>query len=74
METLLRCIYAGQKYSQMYTLSISTGKNHSTKVHDALYIPTYEYTYKVVISVTQYCKNITSTIGANTKLQREIQL
>jgi len=27
---------------------ISTGKNQSTKVCDALYIPTYEYNYKVI--------------------------
>ena len=30
-------------------LSISTGKNQSTKVHCALYILTYEYNYKVII-------------------------
>jgi len=29
-------------------LSISTGKNHSTEVCGALYIPTYEYNYKVI--------------------------
>ena len=32
----------------IYTLSISTGKNQSTKVRVTLYIPTYEYNYKVV--------------------------
>jgi len=39
---LLRRIYTGQKYPHIYTLSISTGKNQSTKVCGALYIPTYE--------------------------------
>jgi len=29
-------------------LSISTDKNQSTKVYDALYIPIYEYNYKVI--------------------------
>ena len=29
-------------------LSISTGKNQSMKVYGALYIPTYEYNYKVI--------------------------
>jgi len=29
-------------------LSISTGKNQSTEVRGALYIPTYEYNYKVI--------------------------
>ena len=29
-------------------LSISIGKNQSTKVCGALYIPTYEYNYKVI--------------------------
>jgi len=42
-ETLLRYIYAGQKYPHIYTLSISTGKNQSMKVRGALYIPTYEF-------------------------------
>jgi len=30
-------------------LSISTRENQSTKVRGALYIPTYEYNYKVII-------------------------
>jgi len=47
-ETLLRRIYAGQKYPHVYTLSISTGKNQSTEASGALYIPTYEYNYKVI--------------------------
>jgi len=46
---LLRRIYEGQKYPHIYTLSISTDKNHRMKVHGALYIPTYEYNYKVNI-------------------------
>ena len=29
-------------------ISINTGKNQSTKVRDALYIPTYEYNYKII--------------------------
>ena len=45
---LLRCTYAGQKYPHVYTLNISTCKNQSTEVHGALYIPTYEYNYKVI--------------------------
>ena len=48
MKTLLRRIYAGQKYPRVYTLSISTGKNQSTEARGALYIPTYEYNYKVI--------------------------
>jgi len=48
-ETLLQRIYVGQKYPPIYTLSISTGKNQSTKTHGALYIPIYEYNYKVII-------------------------
>ena len=47
--TLLQCIYAGQKYPYIYTLSISTCKNQSSEIHGALYIPTYEYNYKVII-------------------------
>ena len=39
----------GQKYPHIYTLSISTDKNQSTKVCCALYIPTHEYNYKVII-------------------------
>ena len=47
-ETLLQRIYASQKYLHVYTLSISTGKNQSTEASGALYIPTYEYNYKVI--------------------------
>ena len=46
---LLRRIYVGQKYPHIYTLSISIGKNQSIKVRGALYIPSYEYNYKVII-------------------------
>ena len=47
-ETLLQRIYASQKYLHVYTLSISTGKNQSTEISGALYIPTHEYNYKVI--------------------------
>ena len=47
-ETSLRRIYTGQKYPHVNTLSISTDKNQSMKVCGALYIPTYEYNYKVI--------------------------
>ena len=32
----------------VYTLSISTGKNQISELRGALYIPTYEYTYKAI--------------------------
>jgi len=38
----------GQKYPHIYTLSINIGKNKSTNVCGALYIPTYAYSYKVI--------------------------
>ena len=41
-------IYMKRKYPQIYTLSISTCKNQSTKVRGAFYIPTKEYNYKVI--------------------------
>ena len=69
---LLRRIYAGQKYPHVYTLSISTVKNQNMKVRGALYISTYEYNYKVSQEVTQYYKNITSPIGANARIQRDV--
>jgi len=47
-EKLLRRTYAGQKYPHICILSISTDKNQSMKVRDTLYIPTYEYNYKVI--------------------------
>jgi len=71
---LLRRIYVGRKCPHIYTLSISTGKNQSTKVRDALYIPTYEYNYKLSQNVTQYYKNITSLIGAIARIQKDIQV
>jgi len=37
-----------QKYPHIYTLSISTSKNQSSELRGALYIPTYEYNYKVI--------------------------
>jgi len=36
------------KNSHIYMLSISTGKNQSTKVRGELYISTYEYNYRVI--------------------------
>jgi len=42
------------------------------KVHNVLYIPIYEYNYKVTPDVTQYYKNITSPIGANVRIQRDV--
>ena len=45
-----RCYYdiLHMTYSHIYTLSLSTCRNQSTKVHGALYIPTKEYNYKVI--------------------------
>jgi len=48
METLLRCIYAGQKYPHIYMLSISTCMNQSTNIRGVLYIPIEEYNYKII--------------------------
>ena len=45
---VIATIYVGRKYPHVYRLSISTGKNQSTKASGALYIPTYEYNYKVI--------------------------
>ena len=59
------CIYAGQKYPHVYTLSISTGKNQSTEARGALYIPTHEYSYKVITRGDKYYKNITSPVWRN---------
>jgi len=84
-KTLLRCIYVGRKYPHIYTLGISTGKNQSTKVRDALYIPTYEYNYKVItgcdtilqeyhITDRRKCENTKRyTIMNNTKDTPELQ-
>jgi len=55
-------------YPHVYTLSISTCKNQSTKVCGALYILTYEYNYKVFTRYDKYYKNTTSLIGANAKI------
>ena len=59
-ETLLQRIYIGQKYPHIYTLSISTGKNQNSKICCALYIPTYEYNYKVITGCGTILQNITS--------------
>ena len=64
---LLRRIYIGQKYPHIYTLSISTSKNQSTEARGALYIPSYEYNYKVITS----CDTILHhQYGANARIQR----
>ena len=69
---LLQRIYTGQKYPHVYTLSINTDKNQSTELYGALYIPTYEYYYKVLPGVTQYYKNITSPISTIARIQGDI--
>jgi len=38
----------GQKYPHVYTLSINISNNQSLKICGELYIPTYEYYYKVI--------------------------
>ena len=45
---LLRHIYASRKYPQIYVLSISTGKNQSTKVRSIYTFQHKEYNYKVI--------------------------
>jgi len=55
-------------------LSISTGKNQSTKARGALYIPTYVYNYKVITRYDTIYKNITSSIGAIARIQGDIQV
>jgi len=55
-------------------LSISISKNQNSKIRGALYIPTYEYNYKVITDVSQYYKNITSLIGAITRIKSDIQV
>jgi len=84
-ETLLRYIYASQKYTHIYMLNISTEKNQSTKVRSVLYIPTYEYNYKVItgcdtilqeycITDKRKCENIKRcTIMNNTKDAHKLQ-
>ena len=74
MKTLLRLIYAVRKYPHTHILSISTSKNQSMKVCGALYVPTYGTNTNLSHDVTQYYKNITSSIGVNARIQRDIQL
>ena len=73
-ETLLWRIYVDQRYPHIYTLSISTYKNQSTEARGALYIPTYEYNYKVITRGVKYYKNITSLIGANARIHRDVHV
>jgi len=73
------------KIPSVYTLSIGTDKNQSTKVHSTLYIATYEYNYKVIIGrdtiLQEYyitdrrkCKNTKRYISMNsTKGANELQ-
>jgi len=44
------------------------------KVHDALYIPTYEYNYKVITGCDKIFQEYYTPIGANATIQRDIQL
>jgi len=47
-------------------LNISTSKNESTQARDALYIPTYEYNYKVITGCDTILQEYyISLIGAN---------
>ena len=62
-----------KRYCNVYTLSISTGKNQSTEASGALYIPTYEYNTKLSLEMIQYYMNITSLICAIARLQRDVQ-
>ena len=66
---LLRRIYAGRKYPYVYTLSISTSKNQSTKARGALYIPTYEYNYKISLDVTNITRILHHQYGAIARIQ-----
>jgi len=59
--------------SEIYTLSISTGKNQSKKVYGALYIPTYEYNYKFITGYDTILQEYYIT-NANARIQRDIQL
>ena len=45
--------------------------NQNTEARGALYIPTYEYNYKVITGGDKYYKNITSLISANARIQRD---
>jgi len=71
---LLRRIYAGQIYPHIYILSISTGKNQSTKVRGHYTFQHMSTIKKLSWNVIQHYKNITSPIGATTRIQRNIQL
>jgi len=61
------------KYPHIYTLSISTGKNQSTKVRVHYTIQHMSTIIKLSQDVTQYYKNITSPIGVNVRIQSGIQ-
>ena len=60
------------EYPHVYTLSISADKNQSTEANGALYIPTYKYNYRVITRGDKYYNNITSPIGANARIQRDV--
>jgi len=60
---LLRHIYAGQKYTDIYTLSISTEKNQSTKVRDVIHFNRKLHVQSYHGDVTLYYKHITSPGG-----------
>ena len=62
------------KYPHIYTISISTGKNQSTKAHGALYIPTYEYNYKVITRCDKILHEYYITDIRITKIQRDVQV
>jgi len=51
-------------------LSISTGKNQSTEARGALYIPIYEYNYKVIIRCDTILKEYYITDRRNCENQR----
>ena len=55
-------------------LSISTGKNQSTKVRGALCIQIYEYNYKVITGCDTILQEYISPIGVNVRIQRDIQI
>ena len=58
----------------VHTLSISTCKNQSTEVCGALYIPTYEYNYKVIIWSDTILKEYYITNRRNARIQGDIQI
>ena len=73
------------KIPSVYTLSISAGKNQSSEIRGALYIPTYEYNYIVItgsdtilheyyITDRRNCENTKRYIMMNsTKCAHELQ-